>query len=810
MNPVNQRHIPIPQLREIFNTRLINEYIPEFGPLDIAFNTPAVNFKLLHHLLIGRYSKVTMHHQETPIPLIGLDIETDHTTGQPKLLGFSYADGFYYSDDNPTLQSFYGVIKGIIDNSPGTQIVTWGTLDINCIIRLFDPTEAERVRVSKGISGKFVNGMWKVSPPILRRLGDKSFCVDHYITGRSLRLGIFDGSRYRTVWIYNLSQFYETRIADTAKALQLEWQDFERDTHLIDWRRFESDSDYRNECLESNHQDARIVRQMAMHLQNVFHTVFDAYPALLVSAGSLADAAVSKILSPEDYAANSWQYLKYSTFGSDDPVVTQAESLLSEAYSAGYVDQFAIGYFPEAFTADISSAYPHKIRQLPDLRYCKLHAGTGDPLPHIKALEDAGNKIFTAVIRGKVTIPENLLYHPITVRTPQKQNIRPLGTFEAAYFIEEKVFCQDYGATFRNETYVIFALSEYKEAPIAQVSNMLAKLRDEYRAKMYDDATSDMERILFDAMQYRVKVIDNSMYGKTVATTEIMEDDPESGQPVFLGYKAGDRFNLLYGGWITATTRVQLAHACMAIDSAGGNPIMAMTDSVYWQGKLSDLPDDMIAYDVKTAGMFEPPHAIHDFYVVKTGQYEYRVEDVWEHKMRGLNLPFEDRSSNSSFYRSLIQNYVSDKPEYMHPEDIEIPVNTRKLVSIGSPRLENLGLVADGQALLRPFVLSNKQSERFIHNWNKTLNGSIRLKPPVAMSDETPYQALSDLYENGAEYLTRHERKRLFYLTIAKHTGLTIANRFGGRMPLEKRRLTEISWAELELWSGVRKEWCRL
>lgn len=821
MNPTNQNHIPLPRLREMFNQTIgTNSDLESW--LDISLNAPDSHFRLLHHLLIAKYSPITMHHRDTPIPLVGLDIETNHLTGEPKLLGYSSPDGFYSYDVNPSLESLFNKIRGIIDNSErGTGIVTWGQLDINCLIRLFSPTKEEQTFISKGYGGKFRNGQWITRPPLLRQVNGAEFCIDHYISGRSLRLSTVIDGWYRTIWVYNLSQFYPSRIADTAKSLSFDWAEYDKETHLVDWKRFEKASRYHTVVLKSNEQDARTVRMMADHLQAIFHQVFKAYPGLLVSAGSLADAAVSKMLSIPDYESNSWQYLKYSTFGKNTPTVRLAESLISEAYSAGYVDQFTIGYHSNAYTADISSAYPHKIRMLPDLRECIMFMGTGDTYETRRSLKAQGLSIFTVVFRGRINIPEVLEYHPITIKTSQKQNIRPLGTFRAAYYLEEREFCESHGATFQDEEWVIFALKERKQAPIAGVSLKLAEMRDEYRQMLKDSSTTE-EIIFYDSLQNMVKVVDNSLYGKNVMATEIVEDI--DGKPVITGLKAGDRFNQLYGGWITACTRVQIARACMEIAAKGGQPVMAMTDAVYWTGKLTDLPHDMISFSGKQAGLFEPPEKVDDFFVIKTGQYEYSHPDAksptgkhFYHKLRGLNLKRDDDDevfmSSNSFYRRIITEWLEDKSPYMHPEDVEIPVDTRKLVTIGMPNLERLGLVADGIAKMKPFVLSGKQVERFVMDYHKTLNDSIRLKPPVAsqgMDQDSPLEFLSGLNEQGGDYVTKHERKRIFYLLIVKLTGMTIRNKFHGQMPKEKVRLTEISWDELERWSGIKREWAHL
>lgn len=802
MNPINQKHIPIPKLRDMFVKSLDDENFADrnMAGIDFAVHATSAHFKLLHPLLISRYSKIVLHHSDKMFGLAGLDIETDAETGEPMLIGVSYEDKFYHSIERPALKTFYPVIRGLIDNSRGTNIVTWGSLDIACIIRLFDPTEDERKKISRGIGGNFKNGSWVAMPPCHRTMPDGNmFYIDHYISGRSLRLGMWNESANRAfnIWIYNISQFYETTIAETAKALGLPWNDFNRDTHIVNWNLFDDSETYKSNVFASNRQDAETVKSMAEHLGKVFNSVFGAYPRLLVSAGSLADSAVSALLDVEDYASNSWRYLTSKYINS--PFVDMGESLLAEAYSAGYVDQFGIGYWPEVHTADISSAYPHKIRQLPDLRECELIAGKGNPRDALADIASKGWKAFTAVVSGIATIPEHLKYHPITVKTAQRQNIRPVGTFPASYMLEERDFCAKWGARFTEEQYVIFAIREWKPAPIAQVSLKLAELRDDFRRRM-SDAVTQNETILYDSMQYMVKVVDNSLYGKNVMTTAIVEDI--DGKPTITGYRAGDRFNMLYGAWITATTRVQIAEACMELERKGSRPIMAMTDSVYWMGDRNHLPADWIKPQ-KTAGYFEPPETVHDMYVVKTGQYEYRKGNKFYHKMRGLNIPYEVRSDSESYFRRVIKQWMLDNPTVYHAEDVEIPVDIRKLVSIGSTNLEKLGLIETSEALMRPFVLSGKQVEPWVEGWKECIDGHVWLSLNVLDESEgrdTPLNYLSGVYMSGADYLNRHERKRMFYLLCVKVTGKA-------RTP---KRLSHMSWEELEEWSGVKREWANM
>ena len=278
MNPVNTSHISIPQVRDMF-TKSLDLEVPYSDSrsdsyLENSLHNISGTFKVIHHLLIARYSKPTMHHTEKMMELCGLDIETNYQTGEPRLLGFSYMDGFYHHVENPTLTDLFDVIDGLISNSRGTNIVTWGNLDINCLIRLFNPTEDERVKISGGLGGNFKDGDWIAAPPVSREIKGNLFFIDHYITGRSLRLGIQYGHRVFSIWVYNLSQFYETTIAQTASALKMNWVDYDKSTHLIDWDLYQSNAHFKSKVLASNEQDARIVREMATHLLTVFHSVF--------------------------------------------------------------------------------------------------------------------------------------------------------------------------------------------------------------------------------------------------------------------------------------------------------------------------------------------------------------------------------------------------------------------------------------------------------------------------------------------------------------------------------------------------------
>jgi hypothetical protein len=791
---------------------------PEIRQLENAFvNISTASFKILHPLFMKSYRLPRAKFRTQPLKCVGLDIETNYVTGEPMLLGFWHPTSRtnYYHIFNPQLSQLFQYVRDMVENTDVSNMMVWGNLDIQCLIRMFEPTEQERNRISRGIGADVVKGKFTTKPPCTRRIGKTEFYIGHYIAGRSLKLGYIENGHNRTVWVFNGSQFWPGRIAQTAKGLGLDWHDFADNTHKVDWSKFRRDLRYRNSVLESNKQDARIVHELTQRLQDQFHAVFDCYPSLLVSTGSITDAAVSKMLSGKsgdsEYQSNSWRWLRSNVWAKiSNPEMAEIETLMSEAFSGGYVDQFAMGYFPNMFNADIAAAYPHKIQSLPDLRVSELFSNKGQLESDLEKVHELDYDVETAIIRGKVTIPKTLKYHPITVKTYSRQNYRPTGMFYATYTLEERNFCQEYGATFSDEEYVIVALHERILAPIARVSARLSVLRDEILASIDCPVTDYCDECrVKNTQQYLVKIINNSIYGKTIMTTETVED--VDGEPQITGYVAGDRFNPLYATIITSRTRVQIARACMAIFKSGGQPVMTMTDSICWTGAPEMLPLDGIR-EAKTSGYFEPVQSLQEFYILKTGQYEYFNPEIakWTYKIRGLSVDFQTLTGKSSFFRDTIKRYCERLPVRTDPRNIKIPIDTRRLLTIGQRNMDFLGAITEGKTLLQPFALSAKQSERYLVHWRDCLDSHIVFATPhiTGRDNETtqyPLRWLHDVYVNGAN--ERHDLTLANVRAISRKTSKTLdeqkklyvwyAWNYTGRA-IPKGRYFRLSWEELE------------
>ena len=313
-----------------------------------------------------------------------------------------------------------------------------------------------------------------------------------------------------------------------------------------------------------------------------------------------------------------------------------------------------------------------------------------------------------------------------------------------------------------------------------------------------------------------IKVIDNAMYGKTVQTSEVVENI--EGSPKVVGYVTGDRFNLLYGCLITARTRIKISEACQAITSNMGVPVCIMTDAIYWIGSPNALPTEYTR-PVKTPGYFEPPKTVTEFYIVKTGQYEYKDGHKWQYKVRGLSLDYKILTGTESFYHNLIQQNTINLKPFTHPRDIRIPITSHKLVTIGSHDLEHLAMINETNVEIKPFVLSSKQQERYLHDWKNAVNSLVWLLTPSVRTEKVTngsgYQMsfLNELQQNFSasqmenEMARKHESHdiRNTRLDIAKMQYISNAINQTGKAP-PPGKAYKLNWQILEAWYKIPRE----
>ena len=632
-----------------------------------------------HPALIDHYATVKPNKtNDSMIPLIGTDIETNHLTGEMRLLGFTVfnqnqeiteekllnldLEYKYVPIVEDHLVNLAGMIKYACKN--GLNFAFWNKLDANEILRLFITHDYSKEKEDM-ILERFgsVGGEWNKKQEIWEVMPVCFYQTETFTVGikQAIRSSLnffyhdhISGKMY-TTWAFDVAGLYQGGLEKEAGGRFKWYSKIDDSAHLVDWKRFNSDSYYRKEIvLKSNELDCLGASALGYLVQIQFEEAFDSYPASLISAGSLARSAVtaeierslrakykedidSGELDEKDLMEMKRNDVKsigiISTLdtwlesGTEEKYVKDFYALASETYSGGQIEALAYGYAKEGWYADIASAYPAIIQNLYDLRGSKLIKGKGKP----KRIKNA-----YILIRGKISVPNDLVSHPITIKHPQAiadTNIRPAGEFWASYTIDEREYNESVGCTFKEETwYAVVTKGEY--SVMREVVHNLIDLRKHFKS-------------IGSSTESLIKQIVNSLYGIQFEAVPMHEDI--DGKPVKIGYRAGEFWNNLFASYITSRTRIIISSASEAIKRAGGQPILQMTDSILWKGTKDMIPEKLEYQwgesgikEEKTLGYFETPEKVEDIVCFGTGRYGFeQTSDKGEYatnKRRGLHI----------------------------------------------------------------------------------------------------------------------------------------------------------------------------
>lgn len=602
-----------------------------------------------------------------------------------------------------------------------------------------------------------------------------------------------DGSRGRFKWYSKMTQ----------------------EAHLLDeegWNRFHKDEDFKNMVLESNKLDAKSAMALGYEIQKDFNEAFkyedetgvlNSYPTSLISQGAHARSAIAcmirndiirekgykvcDILVPKSQVRSDL-FKEVSEKLKTIPLITHLDkwldeypekdikdlySMIVEAYSGGQIDAISYGTAKKGWIADIASAYPAVIQNLWDLTDSTIQHGEGEP-PEIPY-----SYIFC---RGLVNIPKGIDIHPITIKqnvTGMKDiNFRPEGVFYASYTKEERDFIISVGGSFTEEKWYA-VITKGNPAVTSSVSIKLGELRDHYLS-----IGSRTEAI--------VKRINNSGYGITFEATPIYEEI--NGEPIRVGYRAGEFFNPLYACIITARTRVIISRGCYEIAKRGGQIGAIMTDSISWSGTKDMLPSILdfkwgqSGIKVKkTFGYFEEPEKLENLVVLGAGLYGY---DVYKKnklkqvvKKRGFNISglIDDHGEDIEidFNWSNVLNLMKEK------NATELDVKVRRMISVGimtsepnTYKVEDLGRVVEeiktvplisgrGKRLLTPEIynadlLSNKmiKTSALYLSYNTSGSGYVDGTLSILRHEMFKYEMKSS---SMLRRESNRERQRRFY-----------------------------------------------
>lgn len=482
-----------------------------------------------HPALISLYANVNANKiSEDPIDVEALDIETDAKTGEMKLLGV-YGESYRFFTEN-----FLSIIEALARTCMRTDkaLAYWNKLDPLVIYRVLlnglpDKEARYRSLVRFGkVCGEWnkEDEKWDVKPVIELEFDDGYIFGIKQVIRSSIQFFMKAPAweNIETVWAFDIAQLFPSHLAEEAK--RFDWYSkVDESAHEVDWERFWNEKHYREEIvLKSNFYDAKACKELAVVIQEDFKAAFGFYPRTLISQGSLARSAVAAALYKRyEYdhtdekelmkkVAEEMKSIGFMSYYDDwaekygKETVKDIYCMSTEAYSGGYIDSIRYGYAKKGWYADIASAYPAVIAELDDLRGARVEGGKGEP---------PRPKHGYVLIRGTVTIPKHIHYHPLTVKHPlyPDTNIRPVGTFKGAYLLEERDYLKERGATFQNEEWYVIETSGNKSA-LAGVCNDFIELRK----RLKEQGSSS---------EYMAKIAANSLYGILYEAVDTHKDE---------------------------------------------------------------------------------------------------------------------------------------------------------------------------------------------------------------------------------------------------------------------------------------------
>lgn len=668
--------------------------------------------------------------------LIGIDLETNHKTGELKLLGFFDGEKYFYHLNNFIGALFSQVKSASINNK---SLSYWNKLDPFILYKQFllmvdKKTQYESLKRFGKISGKWdrKEQRWIQEPIIKIKFLNYEFGIMNIIRSSIQFYYMSDYKKIiNKVWAYDIANLYQGNLSQEGTRFSY-YSKVDESAHLIDWNRFYNDNNYKfNIVLKSNYLDARVVRDLGLLIQEDFKLSFGYYPNTLLSYGSLTRSAIvaeitnfhkqnisdkkelqRKVLEDvKSISIRNYYDLWIKKFGRF--VTEELFCMATESYSGGYIETLEFGFTEKVFTADIASAYPSIEVGLYDLRNCKITYGYGAP-PTIK-----NSYCF---IRGDIKTPKNLNFNPITVKHPfsKTTNIRATGEYKASYLLSSRNLLLNRGCEFKNEFWINIE-TKGKITPFAMAIKSFLKIR----TKMLNKYGKG------DSKEQLAKGNANSGYGITYECTPIY--DIIENELTKIGYRAGEFFNNIYASVITGEIRNLISDTCFKIEDRGGKVKMIMTDSIFASGDISIFPEENFK-EVKTLGYFEKPEYVTKFMCLGSGRYEYYLKgDKYKGKTRGISmidLMNKDGVIINNFnWRSLVYKAIGQKSNM-------IKVNTRVLVSppmvlnYEKYEVKDLGLVVTESRDIDILAGKSKRLLNLNEDWlSKIATETITTKP---------------------------------------------------------------------------------
>src|SRR5690606_9802051 len=281
-----------------------------------------------------------------------IDIET--VNNEMFLLGYHLNDVYYY-----TLDNFFTTINNILIKSvqENCDILTWSRYDnhhiFKTILNNVITNEDEKIEILKKIG--------KITPILSYNYKNYTITILNIIKDSIIIEVRYEKSRKR-VNIYNLKNLFQSDLLTIAQNYNLTYYSkLGEEFHIIDKERFFNDEEYMKMVIKSNELDSKVIIDIANKFIESFVELTGSIPKTIYTAGSIARSFLLSSSEIDPYKINFYHMYK------DNPYYDKLLDYAMQSYHGGKIDSYVIGYVGDAYVADITSAYPSVISELPEL-----------------------------------------------------------------------------------------------------------------------------------------------------------------------------------------------------------------------------------------------------------------------------------------------------------------------------------------------------------------------------------------------------------------------------------------------------------
>lgn len=385
-----------------------------------------------------------------------------------------------------------------------------------------------------------------------------------YIPGKCLRIT----KGHHSVSFFDIAQFYDRKPLDVAyqeniATLDNDYLELKKKRKEFSIRFYNRNKKLiRNYCI----QDCKLTKELAENWIKLFHDAFEFYSVKWFSSGYLAE----KVLINNGIA-----------FPKFDSIPFEVQDLAYRSYFGGRFEMTKRGFIGKAFLYDINSAYPFAITQIPDLEHGKWIRR--------KSIHEKAKLGFFEILAD---VPDDTYIPPFPFRV-NNEIVFPTGKFFTYCTLAELQACKN------PHWYKI--LNSWQFVPENHAYPYAEFIQEMYQKRLKLKQNGD-------AMQLPLKIILNSIYGKT-------------GQKV--NRIIGNLFNPVIFSFITGFARAQL-YSFVVENNLVRDVVAFATDSVCVKKDLG--------IDSNRLGEFHLDKSANDVYYLQNGLY--RFNGKW--KQRGL------------------------------------------------------------------------------------------------------------------------------------------------------------------------------